>query len=107
MKNKIIFFIYGVFIVLGGCIGLKHGSETSYLMSLAIGGVVFMGTYLLDKYKEVGYCLITYASSFMLIIMFLRILNTANFMPYGFICLVSFFIILLSVNPLLKKVTTE
>jgi len=66
-----------------------------------------MGAYLLDKYKEVGYCLITYASSFMLIIMFLRILNTNNFMPYIFICLVSFFIILLSVNPLLKKVTTE
>jgi len=43
MNNKIIFFMYGVFIVLGGYIGLKHGSETSYLMSLAISGVVFYG----------------------------------------------------------------
>lgn len=88
MSDKLILFVYAVFLMLGGYFGYKKGSKASLYMGVLSGFLILAGATLLDSMP--GAWIFLAAVNCGLTLVFLkRYMSTRAFMPSGMLLLVA------------------
>jgi len=89
MVTSILLIIYGLFLILGGFMGLKKGSKISLYMGAGSGILVFAGVWILTFDPKFGWILLSCLNALLAASFTSRLLKTRKFMPSGVLLLVS------------------
>lgn len=103
MAAKVIFLIYGIFLLVGAFMGLKAGSKISLIAGLASATFVFAGIILLGSNAKLGYGILTGTSGLLTIVFLIRFIKTGAFMPSGMILAFSIVMLVIGFIQLIQR----
>jgi len=83
MTNEIVLITYGLFLVLGGFLGLKKGSRISFIMGLGSGILVLLGAWLLTFDPKTALISLICLTALLSLSFISRLIKTRKFMPSG------------------------
>jgi len=89
MAIDIILIVYGLFLILGGFMGLKKGSKISLYMGVGSGILVFVGVWLLTFAPKTAWIFLTCLNLLLSASFTSRLLKTRKFMPSGMLLLIA------------------
>jgi len=89
MLTNIILITYGLFLILGGFLGLKKGSKISLIMGLSSGVLVLLGAWLLTITPKAAWIFLTCLNVLLSISFISRLIKTRKFMPSGMLLIIT------------------
>ena len=89
MITNIVLITYGLFLILGGFLGLKKGSKISLVMGVGSGILVFVGLWLLTFTPKVAWIFLTCLNLLLSVSFISRLIKTRKFMPSGMLLLIA------------------
>ena len=101
--DRIIFIIYGLFLLVGAFFGWKAGSKVSLYMGISSGILVLIGVYLSLTNTKLGYTFLAIVSGLLVGVFIIRFLKTHQLMPAGMLLIVSLIALVTSIRSLCLK----
>ena len=89
MTANIVLITYGLFLILGGFMGLKKGSKVSLFMGLGSGILGLLGVWLLTFSPKPAWISLTCLNVLLSVSFISRLIKTRKFMPSGMLLLVT------------------
>ena len=101
--SKIVFWAYGLLMILGGFMGAKAGSKVSLIMGVISGSIVLIALYLMNNNPNLGNGIILGTTGLLCVVFVMRLLKTQKMMPSGGLLLLSLIAFVFSLMYFLKK----
>ena len=100
MTNEIVLITYGLFLVLGGFLGLKKGSRISFIMGLGSGILVLLGAWLLTFDPKTALISLICLTALLSLSFISRLIKTRKFMPSGMLLTITLAVLIFCLTQL-------
>ena len=101
MIANIVLITYGLFLILGGFMGLKKGSKISLIMGLLSGIFVLVGVWLLTVTPKPAWIFLSTLNILLAVSFISRLIKTRKIMPSGMLLLVTLGVLVFCVKHLI------
>ena len=81
MMDKILLSMYGIFLIVGGFLGWKKGSQVSLIMGMTSGILVLLGVGLINRQPKIGYLCVLVIGAVLSAVFLMRLIHTHKVMP--------------------------